>query len=511
MSQLRAGAVLSYMSIIISMIIALVYTPIMIRLLGQSEFGLYSLIGSLAAYFSVMDMGLGNAMVRFTARNRVVGDDSKAANLNGLFLLFYSIIGLLTVIVGMFVYRNINVIFEDTLSTTELSSAKVMIIILIINFALSFPLSIFNSLMKAYERFVAEKVISIIRIILSPLIILPIIYIGYGAISMVIVTTVVNIGCLLYSAFYCFKNLNIKFTFGKLDKYLIREILGYSFFVFLGVIVDQIYWQTDQIILGAVSGTVSVAIYAIAIQFIKLYIQFSSSISGLFLPKATMMVANEATNDELTNMMVRYGRLQYLIITLILSGFILFGKTFIGYWAGANYIDAYYIGLIIMIPLTIPLIQNVGISILYAMNLQAFRSMVLIVIAILNIIISIPVARSYGAIGVAYVTAGTLILGNFIIMNIYYHKRIGINIIRFWQSVSVITTVVLISISIGFLMNFLVPYDTLLFFIPKVLVYTFIHFLIIYFIAFNDYEKEILSSAFNRLKKYLIPNKTDVK
>src|SRR5699024_7706522 len=152
-------------------------------------------------------------------------------------------------------------------------------------FALSFPLSIFNSLMKAYERFVAEKVISIIRIILSPLIILPIIYIGYGAISMVIVTTVVNIGCLLYSAFYCFKNLNIKFTFGKLDKYLIREILGYSFFVFLGVIVDQIYWQTDQIILGAVSGTVSVAIYAIAIQFIKLYIQFSSSISGLFLPK----------------------------------------------------------------------------------------------------------------------------------------------------------------------------------------------------------------------------------
>src|SRR5699024_3656238 len=104
----------------------------------------------------------GNAMVRFTARNRVVGDDSKAANLNGLFLLFYSIIGLLTVIVGILVYRNISVIFEDTLSNSELSSAKIMIIILIINFALSFPLSIFNSLMKAYERFVAEKVISII-------------------------------------------------------------------------------------------------------------------------------------------------------------------------------------------------------------------------------------------------------------------------------------------------------------------------------------------------------------
>jgi len=157
------------------------------------------------------------------------------------------------------------------------------------------------------------------------------------------------------------------------------------------------------------------------------------------------------------------------------------------------------------------IIQNVGISILYAMNLQAFRSMVLIVIAILNIIISIPIAKTYGAIGVAYVTAGTLVLGNFIIMNIYYHKRIGINIIRFWKSVSVITTVVLFSISIGFLMNYLFPYDTLIFFIPKILAYTFIHVIIIYFIAFNDYEKEIVISAYNRLKKHLIPNKTDVK
>src|SRR5699024_2488892 len=177
------------------------------------------------------------------------------------------------------------------------------------------------SILKAYEKFVVEKLISIVRIVLSPLMILPIIYIGFGAISMVVITTTVNIGCLLYTAFYSFKKLNVKIKFKKLEYSLVKEFLIYSFFVFLSVIVDQIYWQTDQIILGAVSGTVSIAVYAIAIQFIKLYIQFSTSISGLFLPKATMMVANEVTNDELTNMMVRYGRLQYLIITLILSGF----------------------------------------------------------------------------------------------------------------------------------------------------------------------------------------------
>src|SRR5699024_5747310 len=208
----------------------------------------------------------GNAMVRYSARNRVVGDTSREANLNGLFLIFYSFIAVITVIVGFIVYNNLHIIFGDTLTKIELKHAKIMIVILIINFSFSFPLSIFNSILKAYEKFVVEKLISIVRIVLSPLMILPIIYIGFGAISMVVITTTVNIGCLLYTAFYSFKKLNVKIKFKKLEYSLVKEILIYSFFVFLSVIVDQIYWQTDQIILGAVSGTVSVAVYAIAIQ-----------------------------------------------------------------------------------------------------------------------------------------------------------------------------------------------------------------------------------------------------
>src|SRR5699024_7303082 len=117
----------------------------------------------------------------------------------------------------------------------------------------------------------------------------------------------VNISCLIFNAFYCFSKLNVKFFVGKIDKVLLKQILGYSFFVFLGVIVDQINWQTDQIILGAIKGTLTVAVYAIAMQFIKLYIQLSTSISGLLLPKVSMMVAKNASNKELTNLMIRYG------------------------------------------------------------------------------------------------------------------------------------------------------------------------------------------------------------
>src|SRR5690606_38997277 len=100
---------------------------------------------------------------------------------------------------------------------------------------------------------------------------LPILFLGFGSVAMVVIIATVNIACLLFNVYYCFKYIKINFYFGKLDIPLLKEILGYSFFVFLGVIVDQIYWNTDQFILGALVGTVPVAIYAIAMQFINMY------------------------------------------------------------------------------------------------------------------------------------------------------------------------------------------------------------------------------------------------
>src|SRR5699024_7088491 len=142
------------------------------------------------------------------------------------------------------IYNNVVTIFRSEFSDVELAKAKLMVIVLTFNFSLSFPLSIFSSIIRAYERFVVDKIVSIVRIILSPLLILPIIYVGFGAVAMVVITTIVNIGCLLFNLFYCFKNLNVKFYLGKIDNSLLMQILGYSFFVFLGVIVDQINWQT---------------------------------------------------------------------------------------------------------------------------------------------------------------------------------------------------------------------------------------------------------------------------
>lgn len=494
MSQIKKGAILSYISIFITILIALLYTPVMIRLLGQAEYGLYALIGSVAAYFSVLDMGLGNAIVRYTSRNRAIGDKKAESNLNGMFLILYSIIGMLTIAIGTILYNTIDNIFAASLSATELDKAKIMVIILIINFSLSLPLATFGSIMQAYERFVVVKIVAIIRSLAAPVIILPILFLGYGSVSMVVITTFVNISCLLFNVFYCFKCLKINFYFGKMDFQLLKEILGYSFFVFLGVIVDQIYWNTDQFILGTIAGTIPVAVYAIAMQFIKLYKQFSTSISGLFLPRASIMVANNSSSEELTNTMIKFGRIQYIILAYILTGFILFGQPFINLWAGSDYDNAYYITLIVMIPLTIPLFQNFGISILYAKNLQKFRSVVLIFIAVLNIVITIPLAQGFGGIGAAVATAISLTIGNTIIMNIYYHRRIGINMLLFWKNIILMSLPMVLSLLMGIGINYIFNFENVLLMSFNILLYSFTFTILLWVLGLNKYEKELFSS-----------------
>lgn len=495
-NQLKIGAILSYVNILISIIVNLGYTPIMIRLLGQSEYGLYSLIGSLVAYLSVLDLGLGNTIVRYVSKNRAVGNKKFESELNGLFLVIYSIIGLITLILGSVLYFNIGNIFGETLSFDQIERAKVMMILLIFNTAISFPLCVFSALMYAYERFIFLRIFNIISVILKPIIALPFLFIGYGAVTLVVTATIINIACLSANVYYCFKYLNIHFSKGHFEKAFLYEISGYAFFIFLNAIMDKIYWGTSQFILGMISGTIQVAIYAIVMQFMNMYIQFSNAIGNILLPKVTMMVGNGATKMELTNLMIKIGRVQYIIISYVLIIFFLTGKEFIYLWVGDAYLSAYLMILILMIGLLIELVQNAGIAILQAMNLNRYRMTVYTIVAVINIFTSVVLAKMYGGLGCAISTAVALLISTGLIMNRYYHKRIGIDIPLFWKNIihmmpSAFILIILVEI---FQMNISLEYSWLYFAI-KVVIYTLIYMILMYFIGMNGYEKNLCRSA----------------
>lgn len=435
MNQLKAGAALNYVVIVLNMLVGLLYTPYMLRMMGQSEYGLYSLVASVISYLTVLDLGLGNAIVRYTAKFRAEGKITEQYEMFGMFFVLFVLIGGVAFIAGLGLYFNVDTIFGSTMSYEELNKARIMMMFLIFNLAVTFPMSIFGSIITAYERFVFPKTINIIRVILNTTIMICLLEMGYKAVAMVILQTVFNLLTLGINFFYCKYKLQIKLFFRNFRWEFLKEVAIYSFWIFLNVIMDRIYWSTGQFVLGALVGTSAVAVFAIAIQLHGMYNMFSTAISGVFLPKVTAMVVRNNNRKEISDLFIRTGRIQYIIMSLILFGFIIFGRQFINLWAGSEYDSAYIMTLLFFIALLPPLIQNLGITILQARNQMKFRSILYIIIAIISLAFQILLAKKYEGVGCAIAISGALLLGQGLIMNIYYHKNQGIDIKMFWAEI----------------------------------------------------------------------------
>ena len=499
-NQLKIGAILSYISLGLSSFISILYTPIMLRLLGQSEYGLFNLSNSIIGYLGILDFGLGNAVVRYTAKYRALNDEEGEQNLHGMFIIIYSLLAFIIVLVGFILILNLDKLFSKTLTIEEMIRIKILMSIMIFNLAISFPFGVFAGIITAYEHFILPKIIAIIRAIINPLIMIPLLYMGYKSIGMTIVTTLINILCISINLYYCLKILKVKIKFKKFEFDVLKEISGYSFYIFLNLIVDKIYWSTDQFILGAISGTVAVAIYSLGSTMNTYYMNFSTAISGVFLPKVTKMVTKNVSDKELSDLFIKTGRIQYIIMSFILSGFILVGKQFINIWAGNGYSESFYIALVVMIPLTVPLIQNIGNAILQAKNMQKFKSNLYIGIAILNVIVSIPLAKILGGFGAALSTAISMIIGNIIIINIYYYKRLNIDITCFWANILRMSIPVVISIILGMSISSIININGYLGIAMKGSIFSVIFFVLMWLMGMNDYEKKLFIDPINKVK-----------
>lgn len=323
-NQLKIGVILSYISRIITTIVGLLYTPVMIRLLGQSEYGLYNIAVSIIAYLGVLNFGFGSAYMRFYSRYKVEDDGKKIARLNGMFFIIFSVLGAIVITAGIVLALNVDVIFGPSLLAQELITARLLILILVINLAISFPVIVFNTYLQANEKFIFSNAMQIVRSVTTPLINLPILLAGYGSVGMVIGTVSVNIFVEIIIVAYTLLKMKMKFTFKSFDHDLMREMTVYSSYIFVHMIVDQVNMNMDKTILGRYQGSISVAIYSIGANLNTYYMQLSTTISAIFIPRIHRMVAANARETELTSLFTRIGRLQFGVLSIVLTGFIFF-------------------------------------------------------------------------------------------------------------------------------------------------------------------------------------------
>lgn len=503
-NQRKAGAILSYLFTVTNAVVGFIYIPLIIYFLGQEEYGLYQLLGSFLVYLGLFDFGLGKTVTRYYSKYIALQDEKGKENLLALSSFLFIGFTLILVTFGSILYFYLDEIFKNSLTLYEIRVAKQMYIVILITVAITILTTVFKSIITSHEKFVFLKGVMIVQVLIRPLIVYAVFSIKASAFILVLIQAGINIFGIVALIYYSFVKLKIKIKFHYWDTPLIKELLRHSFFIFITAVMDQIFWRSDQVILGIIVGTSSVAVYSIASQIFMYYMTLSTAISGVFLPNITKRVTQRASDKELTNIFIRIGRVQYLLLGAVLIGFFLFGKEFISLWVGEKFIHSYYITLIIIIPFTIDLIQNIGLVILQAKNMYGFRATIMFGMSLINIAISIPLAKYYGGIGTAVATGFSFFIGNGLIMNTYYSKKVGLDIVKFWKEISSISTKMFIPLIIGFFINEVISGTGILLFLIKLFLFILFYVSIMWKLSMNKYEKNLilapLESIFNRIK-----------
>ena len=503
--QLRIGAILSYTQMLLGIIIGLAYTPVMIRLLGQNEYGLYNTVSSVISMLSILSLGFNSSYVRYFAKYKKANDSESIFKLNGLYLIIFLVIGVVALVCGLFLTKNLNLVFKDGLTDNEYGIARILMLLLTINLAISFPMSVFSNIISAHERFIFLKTLGVLKTVVSPLVTLPLLLMGYKSVAMVSVTVVIAVATDILYVAYVFAVLKQKFIFHSLEKGLFKSLFVFTSFIAINLIVDQINLNVDKILLTRFKGTAVVAVYAVGYNLEIYYQMFSTSISGIFTPRIHLIYATETNaqlrNNRLTELFIKVGRVQFCILALIASGLVFFGKPFIRFWAGEGYDESYYVALLLVLPITIPLIQNIGIEIQRAANKHKFRSLVYLAMAILNLVLTVFLCQKYGAVGAAVGTAISLVVANGLIMNIYYQTKLEINIIKFWKNIGRMSMGLVVPIVVGSLLMVYVKITSIWMLLALILLYTVVYCISMWFLGLNKYEKNLFKTPIKRIFK----------
>jgi O-antigen/teichoic acid export membrane protein len=221
-------------------------------------------------------------------------------------------------------------------------------------------------------------------------------------------------------------------------KSFLQSVFSYSIFIFLIMIVDQVNWNVDNLLLGIMKGTAAVSIYGVGSQFNSFFKSLSTSISSMMTPRIhkiqNMTCDIIEKNRKFTDLLISTGRIQFAVIMLAYTGLLFVGKSFILRWVGEQYEQSYYVVLCILGCEIIPLIENTATEIRRAKDMQKIPTVVSVVRAVLNVLISIPLCEKYGPVGCALGTTITMTMG-VIFLNFYYELYMKLNMIRFWKEI----------------------------------------------------------------------------
>ena len=429
--RLFRGSTLRLTSLIVNIGVGFYILPFLVHELGDETYGIWVMVGSVFGFYGLLDMGLGIALHRSLIRAIHGGDEAESltvySNATILFLLIGAVSLVITVMIMLAAPH-----FSDSEFYTSLFQS--LVLILGIKTAVLFPLWRSYGVLVARYRYDILSVTKIVILLIRTFTI--VIFVSRGS-GIVTVAIIVSLGealeCLIIRSYAKQLEPGLRLLLSSVDFSRIKKDFNYGKYVFLVTAADKIRFSIDNFVVAGLVGIASVTHYTVAITLIHYFNQIIESIFGVISPLFNEYHKKEEWENLKETFIVSI-ELTTMSAILIGGGLIVLGQQFISLWMGDGYSDSYTVLLVLGASIVVANSQAPGVTALFAIAKHKYYAKIISIEAVVNLLISIVLARYIGIVGVAIGTAVPLLFNKLVIQPVYVCNQLGLSTVAYYRA-----------------------------------------------------------------------------
>lgn len=400
------GSVFRIINLFANMSVAFYLMPFLIHTLGDRWYGMWTLIATFMGYYGYLDFGLSVSVQRYIAVAIGKDDKKEISKILTTALGLFFVLGMIAFGATLIIIAIAPYFFSDS---NEIYIFRTVLLALGINVGFTFALAPINGLMTGHLRYDISTTINITKLIIRTILIVYFIKSGYSIIALAFITLFADVGGNLVKMLVSrriFKGIHVEKDL--YSKSCLKDLFSYGGKIFVNQLADLMRFRLDHFVIASFINLSSVAMFNIASQLVHYFRRFMGAIMGVLTP---LYARYQAEEDKEAVYKAYYFTSKIAVIISILVGGagIAFGKDFISLWMGEEYLYAYTVLVVLLVPIVFFVAQSPANSVIYGLGAVGILAKVSIIESIANLILSIALVGPYGLIGVALGTGIPLV------------------------------------------------------------------------------------------------------
>ncbi len=402
--HLALSTVSNYLGQVVNLAVWFLLTPFLVRHLGPSQYGLWVLVSSFIAYGSLLDFGVGDAIVKYVAEFRARGDGESASRLVATSLWLYCALGLIVLLIGVALAPLVATLIN--VPPGEEHTASMLVILTALGVAVELPATASHSVLRGLHRFDLMNIIGSSAIVTLALAWVAVILLGGGVLAMAAIVTPLTLLWQIPTIMLIRRSApDIRFGFSGAQRSMARSVATFSSALFGINVAATVKGKTDEIVIGASLPVAAVAPYSIARRLSGLPGQLAFQFVRVLMPLASRLHA-EGDRSLLRGLYTASMRFTIGLFAAVAGPLMVFAGPFLAAWVGPMFAHSANIVVILTFAGLAEALLWPAAQLLQGMNRH--RPLVAFALgsAALNLTLSIVLIGPLGVKGVAY---GTLI------------------------------------------------------------------------------------------------------